>query len=472
MTLRPWETYDLIMVRQIRRAIFVGCLFLALAAAVAGSGKTVYIIDFNDIVHGISAEFIVEGIKQANAEGAELVVIKMQTPGGLMDSMEEIIKAILASEVPVVGYVTPSGSKAASAGFYILMACDVAVMAPGTRTGAATPVLMTGAESDNETYRTLIAKAKGDSKAYIRALVQGRVRLSMVPETGTAEEKQAAVAKAKEIAVEQALRAIDESEAFENEEALRYGLIDFTADSVDDLLATLDGRKIRRFGFDEEKAKYTEALDTEGSPVVTFEMDIRQQFLSYLSNPVVALLLGTIGIIGIYIEFSNPGLILPGSVGVICLILAAISFQILPVNWAALLLIGVAIFLFVLEFKIASYGLLTIGGIVCLIFGGLMLFEGPIPEMRLQLWQVIPFALAFALITLFLLRLVIKAHLGKVATGTQGLVGETGVFKGGKVFVHGELWSVSNKEGFDDGDRVVVQEMRGFELFVKKAEGK
>lgn len=449
----------------------MGSLSLVVVAMVSGSGGTVYVIDFNDVVHGVSADFVVEGIKKANAEGAELIVLKMQTPGGLMDSMEKIIKAILASRAPVVGYVAPSGSKAASAGFYILMACDVAVMAPGTRTGAATPVLMTGTDSDNDTYRTLIAKAKGDSKAYIRALVQGRVRMSIRPaEDAGEEEKQEALNKAKEIVIEKALEAIEDSEAYDDEEALEFGLIDFRAGSVDEILEELDGTRIRRFGLDEEKVEYSEELDVSQPSIVAFEMDVRQQFLSYLSNPMVALLLGTIGIIGLYIEFTNPGLILPGAVGIICLILAAISFQILPVNWAALLLIGVALFLFVLEFKIASYGLLTIGGVICLIFGGLMLFEGPIPEMRLQLWQMIPFALAFAGITLFLLRLVIKAHLGKVATGTQGLVGECGIYKSGKVFVHGEIWNIADDEGLNDGDKVLVEEILGIELRVKKAE--
>ncbi len=172
--------------------------------------------------------------------------------------------------------------------------------------------------------------------------------------------------------------------------------------------------------------------------------------------------------IGLYIEFTNPGLILPGAVGIICLILASIAFQILPVNWAGLLLIGIAIFLFVLEFKIASYGLLTVGGIICLIIGMLMLFEGPIPEMRLNLWQVVPLAVAFALITLFLLRLVIKAHLRKVETGNEGLVGERGVIKGGKVFVHGELWGVEDITGLNEGDSVKVVAVNRMSLQVKK----
>jgi membrane-bound serine protease (ClpP class) len=435
-----------------RKILFVVCFFLGLVGLTAGQSRSVYLIEFNDVVHGVSADFVIEGINKANSAGAELIVLRMQTPGGMVNSMEEMIQAILASKRPVVGFVSPSGSKAASAGFYILMACDVAVMAPGTRTGAATPVMLTGG-GDDENYKTLMEKVKGDSRAFLRTLVSGHRRNPEVPLDET---------------IKRAEDAIDKSEAYTEQECVRYGLIDFTAESVDEILERLDGHRIARFSLEGSEPRYTE-VRTKGASIVKIEMDIRQQFLSYLSNPMLALLLGTVGVIGLYIEFTNPGLILPGSVGAICLVLASISFQILPVNWAGLLLIGIAIFLFVLEFKIASYGLLTIGGVVCLIVGGLMLFEGPIPELRLNIWQVLPFAAAFSLITLFLLRLIVKAHMGKVSTGTQGLVGEKGVFKGGKVFIHGEIWGVTNYEGLSEGDRVEVESVEGLSLRVKKA---
>jgi membrane-bound serine protease (ClpP class) len=436
---------------KMRRILFVLCLALGLVGLATGQGRSVYLIEFNDVVHGVSADFVIDGLKKANEAGAEVIIIRMQTPGGMVNSMELMIQAILASKRPVVGYVAPSGSKAASAGFYLLMACDVAVMAPGTRTGAATPVMLTGG-GDDENYKTLMEKVKGDSRAFLRTLVSGHRRNPNVPMEET---------------IKWAQDAIDKSEAYTEQECVKYGLTDFTAESVDEILARLDGKRIPRFSLEGSEPRYTE-VRTKGAAIVNIEMDFRQQFLSYLSNPMLALLLGTVGVIGLYIEFTNPGLILPGSVGAICLVLASISFQILPVNWAGLLLIGIAIFLFVLEFKIASYGLLTIGGIVCLIIGGLMLFEGPIPELRLSILQVVPFAIAFATISLFLLRLIVKAHRGRVATGTQGLLGKKGVFKGGKVFIHGEIWGVINYEGLSEGDRVEVESIEGLSLRVKK----
>ena len=441
-----------------RRAAIAVCLLIGLTGLTIGQGdetageKTVYLIDFNDVVHGVSADFVIAGIEAGNAAGAELIVIRMETPGGMVSSMERMIQAILSSERPVVGYVAPSGAKAASAGFYILMACDVAVMAPLTRTGAATPVMLTGG-GDDENYKTLMEKVKGDSRAFLRALISGRSRNPDVPLEET---------------MQRAVDAIDKSEAYTEKECLQYGLIDFSAASVEEILERLDGQEIARVVIAGDEPRITR-VDTSGARIVEVEMDFRQQFLSYLSDPMIALLLGAVGMIGLYIEFTNPGLILPGAVGVICLVLASISFQVLPVNWAGLVLIAIAIFLFVLEFKIASYGMLTIGGIICLIIGGLMLFEGPIPEMRLNLWQLVPFAVSFALITLGLLRLVVKAHLGKVATGSKGLMGETGVFKGGRVFVHGEIWSAIGTEGLQEGDEVIVVGVEGLRLRVRKA---
>jgi len=442
-----------------RRTAIVGCLLLGLIGLASGQeegavgGRSVYLIEFNDVVHGISAEFVIDGIERANAAGAEVIIIRMQTPGGLVSSMEQMIQAILRSDRPVVGYVAPSGAKAASAGFYILMACDVAVMAPLTRTGAATPVMLTGGGENDENYKTLMEKVKGDSRAFLRTLVSSRRRNPEVPMEET---------------LKRAIAAIDESEAYTEKECLRYGLIDFTAGSVGEILRKLDGQEISRITLKGDEPRYTR-VNTADARVIKVEMDLRQQFLSYLSNPMIALLLGTIGLIGLYIEFTNPGLILPGAVGVISLVLASIAFQVLPVNWAGLLLIGIAMFLFVLEFKIASYGLLTIGGITCLIIGGLMLFEGPIPEMRLNLWQLVPFAVTFAAIVLFLLRLVIKAHTSKVATGKKGLVGERGVVRNGKVFVHGEIWDIADDEGLTEGDNVIVENVDGLRLRVKKA---
>jgi membrane-bound serine protease (ClpP class) len=430
------------------------CLILpVMAGFYSEDGGKVYLINFDDIVHGVSADFVIEGIEKANADKAELIIISMQTPGGMVTSMEKMIQKILASKVPVVGFVNPSGAKAASAGFYILMACDVAVMAPGTRTGAATPIMMGGGgDSEDENFKTLMEKVKGDSRAFLRTLVRGHLRNPDVPMDFT---------------VEKAVETIDKSDAYTEKEAMEYGLINFTASDIDEILAKLDGTEIRRFTLEGEEPTFT-AVSTADAIVEQVEMDFRQQFLSYLSNPMIAMILGALGIFGLYIEFNNPGMIFPGAVGVICLVLAAISFQILTVNWAGLILILIAVVLFILEFSIASYGMLTVGGIICLVIGGLMLFEGPIPELRLNLWQMIPFALAFAGISLFLLRLVIKAHMGKVSTGYKGLVGAKGTVKNGKAYLHGEIWSIANKEELAEGDDIEVTEMKGLSLIVKK----
>jgi membrane-bound serine protease (ClpP class) len=441
------------MKTSLRIILFFLILLSALFAMAQERGGAVYLIDFNDMVHGVSADLVGQGIDKAEAAGAELVIIQMQTPGGLVSSMEQIIQRILASRIPVVGYVSPGGAKAASAGFYILMACDVAVMAPGTRTGAATPIMMGGGgEGDNETFKTLMEKVKGDSRAFLRSLIHGRMRNAAVP---------------RELTTQKAIEAIDLSAAYSEQEALEFGMIDFIAADVDELLAQLNGKEIHRFAV-EGGAPRTVRVTTAGARIERVEMDLRQQFLSYLSNPMIALLLGSIGLIGLYIEFSNPGMIFPGAIGAVCLVLAAIAFQILSVNWAGLLIILIAIALFVLELKIPSFGLLTFGGIICLIIGGMILFEGPIPEMRIGFWQMLPFALTFALISIFLLRLVIKAHLGKVATGNPGLVGAVGLMRGGKIFVRGEIWNVAAAESYAEGDQVIVEKVDGLVLHVRK----
>lgn len=420
--------------------------------------KPVYIIDFNDIVHGVSAEFIEDGIIEANAAGAGLIILRMQTPGGLVTSMEEIIQAILASEVPIAGFVSPSGSKAASAGFYILVACDVAVMAPGTRTGSATPVMMGGGGEgeESENMKNMLEKVKGDSKAFIRSLVRGHKRNPDVPA---------------ELTEEKAVLAIDEGVSYTEKESLDFGLIDFIASSEKEIIERLDGTEVRRFTVEGREPQFA-TVRISPDQIVEVRMDMREQFLSYLSNPMIALFLGAIGLLGLYLEFQNPGMIFPGAVGAISLVMAAIAFQILTVNWAGLLLISIGFILFILEMNIQSYGLLTIGGIICLVLGGVMLFEGPIPEMRLSIWQMLPFAIAMALITLVLIRLVIQAHFGKVATGHKGLVGAEGVVKNGKIYVHGEIWNPVRGLKLEEGESVIVESVEGLRLKVSRKENK
>jgi len=381
-----------------------------------------------DAIHPITAEYVVQAIAGAEQQGADLFVLEIDTPGGLDTSMREIIQAMLASEVPVCLYVGPAGARAASAGFFMAMAADIVAMAPGTNMGAASPVAVGG-----ELDETMEHKLQEDAQAYIRSLSEQQGR-----------------------PVELAVAAVSDGRSYSAAEALESGLADLRVDSFDDLLAALDGRRVERDG-QVWQLKLTDAV------VANREMSTRQRLLSVIAHPQIAYILMLIGIAGIYFELSTPGAILPGVVGGLSLVLAMLAFQVLPISFAGLALIGLAILFFILEIKVTSYGLLTVAGLGAFVLGSLMLVPGPIPEMRLQAAFVVPTALAVMGLVAFLLSLVLKTHRGQVQTGAAGLVGNIGratrgfaVGEDGEVFVHGEVWKARADQAVRSGDAVEV----------------
>jgi len=416
----------------------VACLFLALPAGKA-AGPTVVQIEFDDIVHPVSADFVKAGLAHAAEINAEAVVIRLSTPGGLADSMREIVEAILASRVPVIVWVGPSGTRAASAGFFILEAADVATMAPGTNTGAAHPVSITGTSIDEVMEKKIVS----DASAFLRSYSAKRGHNASVAE-----------------------QAVTESRSFTDKEALDNNLIDVIAKDITELLNKFDGKELKRF----DDSVHT--LRLRDASVELFEMTERQKFLSWILNPNVAFILGAIGLVGLYVEITHPGLIFPGVAGGISLILALSAFSVLPVNFAGVLLILLAIVLFVLEAHITSHGILAVGGILALVAGGLMLVEGPIPELRIHLSTVLAVAIPLALITVFLLRLVLRSHRTVATTGGSGILGKAGtaiteIRKSGKVRVHGEIWNAWSRDTIHEGASIRIVGIEGLMLEVQ-----
>jgi membrane-bound serine protease (ClpP class) len=403
----------------------------------------VRLVEFDAIVNPITVNRIVRAVDDAEAEGDDLVLIELDTPGGLLDSMEDVVQRMLAAKVPIVVWVGPSGAKAASAGFFILMAADVAAMAPGTRTGAASTVMLGG---ENTEDNVLLKKANEDTAALIRSIAQHRNRN-----------------------VEACERAVLEAKAYEESVALEDGLIDLVARDRADLLAQLDAREVRRF----DGSVVT--VRTEGARFVTSEFPWRQKFMEVLTNPIVAYLLLLGGIVGIYVEFTHPGVVFPGVVGALCLLLFALTAKALPISAIGILLILLAIVMFILEVKVTSFGMLTVGGVVCLVLGSVVLIDGPIPELRVPLEVVLPLSLTLAAVCVFVLRLAVKAHRARVDTGVEGLAGATGTVTEdldpeGKVFVHGEIWNAASAGGpIPQGGRVRVVKVEDMQLTVELA---
>jgi len=395
-------------------------------------------------IHPVTSEYIVKVLETADRDGADLVLLTLDTPGGLDTSMREIITAIVNAKTPVAVWVGPSGSRAASAGLFIALAADVFAMAPGTSTGAAHPVgvSITGQGMD----KTMEEKVVNDAAAYIRSIAEKRGR-----NVSLAED------------------AVRKSLSYTEKEALDARLIDLVAGSEDELLARLDGRTVKRF----DGSAVT--LTLAGKPVSERPMTFRQRFLLTIANPNLAYILLMIGLLGLYFEFSHPGAVLPGVLGGISLLLAVFAFQILPINYVGLGLILLALILFVLEIKVQSFGMLAVGGIIAMIIGSLMLIKSPVAALRPSLSFVLPVVIAFAGIVLFLLTLVFRAHRRRPATGREGMVGEIGTARtdlspAGKVFVQGELWDAEADAPVRAGEKVkVVAVLDGLKIRVGKA---
>jgi membrane-bound serine protease (ClpP class) len=424
----------------VKKVFLIFSLIFILPAA---STASILKITVDAPIHPITSEYIRKSIDRAEKENARLLIIDLNTPGGLDSSMREIIERILSSKIPVAAYVTPSGARAASAGFFISVACDIFVMSPGTSTGAAHPVAisLTGQSMD----KTMEDKETNYAVSSIKAIAEKRGRNVRMAED-----------------------AVRKSFSYTEKEALEGKLIDLIAKNEQEIIEHFDGKKIMRFDGKEER------LELKDSPIIEIPMTARQKFLLTISNPNLAYILLMLGLLGLYFEFSTPGAILPGVLGGISLLLAVFSFQILPINYVGLLLILLAIALFILEIKVQSYGILSAGGIIAMLIGSIMLINAPIPELRPSLKFIIPVAVGLSLIFIFLIAITIRAHMRRVYTGKEGLVGEIGVAQSdlkpeGKVFVHGELWNAEATEEMPKGSKVKVLEvMKSLKIKVSK----
>jgi membrane-bound serine protease (ClpP class) len=421
--------------QQLLRIVMVA---LALLLAPGAASAEVLKIVVNDTIQPVTDEFIGRALAEAKARNAQALLIEINTPGGLVDSTREIIEKIVDSPVPVIVYVTPSGSRAASAGFFILESADVAAMAPGTNTGAAHPVTLGGAKMDD----VMKQKIENDLAAFMRSVASRRGRNVEVAES-----------------------AVRESKSFTEQEALSKKLIDYVASNEDDLFRQVEAKPIKRFD------GKTVTLDLVGQPVRPFEMTLKQKILDALMDPNIAFILLAVGLLSLYVEFNHPGAVVPGTVGVVFILVAAFALNLLPVRFAALALIVGSFALFALEAKFVTHGVLTTGGIVLLTLGGLLLVDAPIPEMRVRFLTALGVSAPLGLITAFLMTIALKARRNKVVTGAQGLIGEVGVAQSdltplGKVFVHGEIWNAISATPVMAGAKVVVRTVKDLQLEV------
>ncbi|UCC66762.1 MAG: nodulation protein NfeD [Deltaproteobacteria bacterium] len=425
------------------KKVFLFLLIFAASVSVASAQDDfVYFLKIDGVINPATAGFIIEGIEKAEEKEASCLVIQMDTPGGLMESMRSIVKRILTSRVPIIVYVAPSGSRAGSAGVFITMAAHVASMAPGTNIGAAHPVQM----GEKKISKEMEAKILNDTVAYIKNIAKQRGRNQKWAES-----------------------AVRKSVSVSEEQALKLKVIDLVSPSLEDLLNKVDGRKV------EISPKEVIVLKTKGLEVKTLKMSFRDKLLYTISNPNIAYILLMLGMYGLFFELANPGVILPGVIGGICLILAFFAFQMLPVNYAGIALIILGIILFIAEVKITSYGMLSVGGVICLLLGSIMLIESPAEFMQISFERfILPVVLVSAGFFLFALTMAVRAHRRRPTTGREGLVGETGVAKTdlkpeGLVEVHGELWNAVTEEEIRAGGTVKVVALEGMKLKVSKS---
>jgi membrane-bound serine protease (ClpP class) len=401
-------------------------------------------------IEPILADYLVREIEQANQDHATLILITMNTPGGLDTSMREIIQSILRSPVPVVTYVYPTGSRAASAGFFILLSADVAAMSPGTETGAASPLIEIGG-SPVQIDDTLRKKIVNDATAYLRSYTSKRDRNPELAST-----------------------AVTDAKAFSDKEALDGKLIDIVVASEAELIAQLNGRTIKRFDGTSTQ------LSLSHFAIARHEMTGREKFLSRIVQPDVFFILLIIGVLGLYVEFTHPGAFAPGVFGAIALLLALYAMHMLPINLAGLLLIACAFVLFVLEAKFPTHGVLGVGGVISMVLGALFLIKSPLTGMGVSLWTALAVVIPFAVIVIILMRLVLRSRTWRVSTGREELVGEVGEVREplgsgqamGSVFVHGELWRAAVRAGetVPTGARVRVKKVKGLTLEVEPVE--
>jgi len=416
--------------------------FFAFASPITSQEKApVFTIEVDAIINPATAKFIVDSIDQATRQGGQCLIIQLDTPGGLMESMRIIVKKELASPIPIIVYVAPGGARAASAGVFVAMAANIAVMAPGTHIGAAHPVTLGGGEGKES--KTMTEKIINDTVAFIKNIAKNRGRN-----------------------VDWAEKAVVKSVSITDEEAVKLNVVDFISPDLESLLAKIDGKVVKLNGV-------TRTLQTKGVQPQPIQMSWRDKLLDVISNPTIAYILLMLGIYGIFFELSSPGAILPGVVGGIFLILAFYALQMLPVNYAGLALIFFGIILFIAEIKVVSHGLLAVGGVISLFLGSMMLFQSPVEYMRVSLSVIIPAVLVSAAFFIFAVSKAINARMKKPTTGMEGLIGEVGVVSTpiapeGKVSIHGEFWNAKSDQDLEKGEKVQVIGVVNLKLKVKK----
>lgn len=402
--------------------------------------KHIDLVKIEGVIGPVMSDHIKEAITTAQKDGAICLIIEMDTPGGLDKSMREIIKAIYASEIPVVTYVAPSGSRAASAGCYIAMASQIIAMAPSTSIGAASPVTMGGGGGTED--KTLKQKMMNDAASYMESLALDHDRNS-----------------------DWAVEAVTKGASLGEEKALEMNVIEYIARDIDDLLVQMNGATVKT-GTGEV------TLQTADCTVNEIKMSLRNQFLAVISDPNVAYILLILGFYGLFFELSNPHSIFPGVTGAILLVLGLYALHTLSVNYAGLFLIIFGIILFLAEIKITSHGVLTVGGAISFLLGSIMLFESPVPYLRVSWWVIIPAVAVTTLFFMFAVTLAVRAQKRKPTTGEEGMLGLTGEARteitadSGAVFIHGETWQARSHRKIPRGSSVEVVAKEGFVVSV------
>ena len=425
---------------------FLLLILFLVAPLPAYSKDNVVVVKLSGAINPAVAEYVSYEISQANAEKDSLIVLHMDTPGGLDTSMREIIKKIQSSEVPVASFVAPTGSRAASAGTFITMASHIAAMAPGTNIGAAHPINMLGGGNDNEQAKTMKKKVVNDAAAYIRSLAELRKRNAHWAEL-----------------------AVVNSVSISAEEAMKLNVIDLVAGDVKALVLAIDGREV-------QLASGSVRLKTKNLKIIYHEMNPRQKLLDIISSPNVTYILMMLGLVGLFFELSNPGLVLPGVIGSISLILALYAMQTLPINYAGLLLILFGVILFIAEINVMSYGLLSISGVVSIFLGSTMLIDSDDPALQISRAILYPTLALSVILSLGIVLLATRTRSLKKLGGIEGMIGETGLVKEalnpqGRVLVHGELWEAEADNRINEGERVQVDLVEGLRIKVSKVQG-
>jgi membrane-bound serine protease (ClpP class) len=417
-------------------------LFVSVPAIPGQEKQPIFVIEVDGDINPATGKFIINSIDEATKQNAQCLVIQLDTPGGALESTRLIVKKMLASNIPIIVYVSPTGARAASAGVFITMAANVAVMAPGTHIGAAHPVTLGG---EGKESKTMAEKILNDTVAFIKNIAKTRGRN-----------------------VDWAEKAVRKSVSITEDEAVKLNVVDFVSSDLHALLTNLDGKVIKFDGV-------TRTLHTKGVQPKTIQMSWSQKLLAVISHPQIVLYLLMLASLGIFFELSNPGAILPGVVGGISLVLSLYALQVLSVNYAGLALIFFAFILFIAEIKVVSHGLLAVGGIISLFLGSIMLFDTQEAYMRLSLGVIIPTVLVTSAFFIFAMTMAIRARLKKPTTGMEGLIGEVGITSSpiapeGKVSIHGEFWNVTSDQPIEKGEKVQVVGGTNLKLKVKKIE--